>query len=166
MTHCGLLRDSTSFHRTTMLGRYLSTIHLWTLRKHSILHGLCTSQTYKYPYDTWSAVEFFLLTIYSLFYPRTLKPPLVIFLQVWTVYSSELRLHCHLCRARCAVSTISILWTLPPVTLQHWWMHEKKNVEPEITWSQFQRRFTPGFKNILDHGVTSGWYDTDNTFQV
>jgi len=77
MTHCGLLRGSTSFHRTTMLGRYLSTVCLWTLRKHSTLHGLCTVQTYKYPYDTWSAVEFFLPTIYSLFYPRTIKPPSV-----------------------------------------------------------------------------------------
>jgi len=53
MTHCGLLRGSTSFHRTTMLGRYLSTVRLWTLRKHSTLHGLCAAQTYKYPYATW-----------------------------------------------------------------------------------------------------------------
>jgi len=105
-----------SFHRTTKLGRYLYTIHLWTLRKHSTLHGLCTAQTYKYSYDTWSPVEFFLLTIYSLFYPRTFKPPSVILLQVWTFYSSELRLHCHLCRARCAVSIISILCPLPPNT--------------------------------------------------
>jgi len=60
-----------------MLGRYLSTVRLWTLRKHSTLHGLCVAQTYKYPYATWSAVEFFLLTIYSLFYPRTIKPPSV-----------------------------------------------------------------------------------------
>jgi len=122
MTHCGLLRGSTSFHRTTMLGRYLSTVRLWTFRKHSTLHGLCAAQTYKYPYATWSAVEFFLLTIYSLFYPRTIKPPSVILLQVWTFYSSELRLHCHLSRARCVVSTFSILWTLPPDILfsKHW----------------------------------------------
>ena len=79
MTHCGLLQGSTSFHRTTMLGRYLSTVRLWTLRKHSTLHGLCTAQTYKYPYTTWSAVEFFLPMIYSLFYPRTFKPPSVIY---------------------------------------------------------------------------------------
>jgi len=42
-----------------MLGRYLSTVRLWTLRKHSTLHGLCGAQTYKYPYGTWNAVEFF-----------------------------------------------------------------------------------------------------------
>ena len=116
MTHCGLLRDSTSFHKTTVLGRYLSAVHLWTLRKHSTLHGLCAPQTYKYPYSTWSHVEFFFPTIYSVFYPRNIKLPLVILFQVWTFYSSELRLHYHLCRACCAVSTISIVWTLPPVS--------------------------------------------------
>jgi len=30
-------------------------------------------------------------------------------------------------------------------TLQHCWMRSKKNVMPEITWSQLHRRFTPGF---------------------
>ena len=40
MTHCGLLQDSMSFHRTTMLGRYLSTIQLWTLRD-SLLYVVC-----------------------------------------------------------------------------------------------------------------------------
>jgi len=55
-----------------MLGRYLSTVRLWTLRKHSTLHGLCTVQTYKYPYDTWSAVEFFLPSVYCFkFEPST-----------------------------------------------------------------------------------------------
>ncbi|KAG2029121.1 hypothetical protein BDR03DRAFT_1018871 [Suillus americanus] len=31
-------------------------------------------------------------------------------------------------------------------TLQHRWMQTKKNVKPEITWSQLRRRFTPGFE--------------------
>ncbi|KAJ7070248.1 hypothetical protein B0H15DRAFT_957851 [Mycena belliarum] len=46
-------------------------------------------------------------------------------------------------------------------TLQHRWMREKKNVKPEIGWSQMRRRFTPGFENILDIGVNEGWYDPD-----
>ncbi|KIK32530.1 hypothetical protein CY34DRAFT_27200 [Suillus luteus UH-Slu-Lm8-n1] len=50
-------------------------------------------------------------------------------------------------------------------TLQHRWMHMKKNVMPEITWSQLRHRFTPGFETYLDHGVESGWYDCDNTLQ-
>ncbi|KAG2134218.1 hypothetical protein BD769DRAFT_1385810 [Suillus cothurnatus] len=50
-------------------------------------------------------------------------------------------------------------------TLQHRWMRTKKNVMPEITWSQLRRRFTPGFETYLDHGVESGWYDFDNTLQ-
>ncbi|KAG2344574.1 hypothetical protein BDR05DRAFT_947268 [Suillus weaverae] len=51
-------------------------------------------------------------------------------------------------------------------TLQHCWMRTKKNVKPEITWSQLQRWFTPGFETLLDEGVQSGWYDSDNTLQV
>ncbi|KAJ6458318.1 hypothetical protein C8R47DRAFT_995285 [Mycena vitilis] len=46
-------------------------------------------------------------------------------------------------------------------TLQHRWMREKKNVKPEIGWSQMRRRFTPGFENILDVGAKEGWYDPD-----
>lgn len=44
-------------------------------------------------------------------------------------------------------------------TLQHRWMREKKNVMPEIGWSQLRHRFTPGFEDILDVGVNNGWYD-------
>ncbi|KAG2359833.1 hypothetical protein BDR07DRAFT_1291218 [Suillus spraguei] len=51
-------------------------------------------------------------------------------------------------------------------TLQHRWMRTKKNVMPEITWSQLRRRFTPGFESILDRGVNEGWYDSSNTLQV
>ncbi|KAG1719695.1 hypothetical protein EDB19DRAFT_1836499 [Suillus lakei] len=50
--------------------------------------------------------------------------------------------------------------------LQHRWMHNKKNVMPEITWSQLRRRFTLGFESLLDHGVNTGWYNTNNTVQV
>ncbi|KAJ7721439.1 hypothetical protein DFH07DRAFT_872169 [Mycena maculata] len=39
-------------------------------------------------------------------------------------------------------------------TLQHRWMREKKNVMPEISWSQLRHRFTPGFEDILDIGIS------------
>ncbi|KAG1797415.1 uncharacterized protein HD556DRAFT_1431118 [Suillus plorans] len=51
-------------------------------------------------------------------------------------------------------------------TLQHRWMRTKKNVMPEITWSQLRRCFTPGFESILDRGVNEGWYDSSTTLQV
>lgn len=44
-------------------------------------------------------------------------------------------------------------------TVQHRWMRSKKNVKPEIAWSQFRRRWSPGFQNLLDNGVKEGWYD-------
>ncbi|KAG2078334.1 hypothetical protein BDR04DRAFT_1124232 [Suillus decipiens] len=40
-------------------------------------------------------------------------------------------------------------------TLQHHWMRNKKNVTPEIMWSQLQHCFMPGFKSLLEHGVVS-----------
>ncbi|KAJ6474357.1 hypothetical protein C8R45DRAFT_835079 [Mycena sanguinolenta] len=46
-------------------------------------------------------------------------------------------------------------------TLQHRWMLKKKNVMPEIGWSQLRHRFTPGFEDILDVGVNNGWYNPD-----
>ncbi|KAG1896356.1 uncharacterized protein F5891DRAFT_1130312 [Suillus fuscotomentosus] len=51
-------------------------------------------------------------------------------------------------------------------TLQHRWMRTKKNVMPEITWSQLRRRFTPGFETLLDEGVIEGWYDSGNTLHM
>ncbi|KAJ7511196.1 hypothetical protein B0H11DRAFT_1954316 [Mycena galericulata] len=51
-------------------------------------------------------------------------------------------------------------------TLQHRWMNEKKNVMPEIGWSQLRRRWTPGFEDILDIGVNNGWYDPSNLLQA
>lgn len=51
-------------------------------------------------------------------------------------------------------------------TLQHRWMRDKKNVMPEITWSNLRRRFTPGFEDILELGVVNGWYDTSETLDV
>ncbi|KDR70020.1 hypothetical protein GALMADRAFT_230371 [Galerina marginata CBS 339.88] len=45
-------------------------------------------------------------------------------------------------------------------TIQHRWMRQKKNVMPEIAWSQLRRRFTPGFEDILEYGVANGIYDS------
>ncbi|KAI6097993.1 hypothetical protein EV401DRAFT_2247148 [Pisolithus croceorrhizus] len=50
-------------------------------------------------------------------------------------------------------------------TLQHRWMRHKKNIMPEIMWSQLWRHFTPGFEAILEHGVKEGWYDIENTLE-
>ncbi|PPQ91133.1 hypothetical protein CVT25_013281, partial [Psilocybe cyanescens] len=47
-------------------------------------------------------------------------------------------------------------------TIQHRWMRHKKNVMLEIAWSQLRRRFTPGFEDILQCGVTNDWYDIGN----
>lgn len=40
--------------------------------------------------------------------------------------------------------------------VQHRWMRTKKNVMPEITWSQLRQRFTPGFEALLEEGLESG----------
>ncbi|KAG6370288.1 hypothetical protein JVT61DRAFT_12239 [Boletus reticuloceps] len=50
--------------------------------------------------------------------------------------------------------------------VQHRWMRTKKNIMPEIAWSQLRRRFTPGFEALLGEGVDAGWYDSDNTLQT
>ena len=34
-------------------------------------------------------------------------------------------------------------------TIQNRWRREKKNIPPEIFWSNLRRRFTPGFEDIL-----------------
>ncbi|KAI6156948.1 hypothetical protein BKA82DRAFT_142282, partial [Pisolithus tinctorius] len=50
--------------------------------------------------------------------------------------------------------------------VQHRWMRTKKNIKPEIAWSQLRHHFSPGFESLLDMGVDSGWYDPDNTLQL
>jgi hypothetical protein len=50
--------------------------------------------------------------------------------------------------------------------VQHCWMHVKKNIMPEIAWSQLQHRFTPGFEKLLEQGTVAGWFDPDNTLQL
>ncbi|KIO09183.1 hypothetical protein M404DRAFT_22370 [Pisolithus tinctorius Marx 270] len=41
-------------------------------------------------------------------------------------------------------------------TLQHQWMRSKKNIKPEIMWSQLHQHFTPGFEALLEDGVQPG----------
>lgn len=50
--------------------------------------------------------------------------------------------------------------------VQHRWMRSKKNIMPEIAWSQLRRCFAPGFEALLDEGVAEGWYDPHNTLQL
>jgi len=50
--------------------------------------------------------------------------------------------------------------------VQHRWMRAKKNIKPEIAWSQLRRCFSPGFEALLDTGLDAGWYDPDNTLQL
>ncbi|KAG6371003.1 hypothetical protein JVT61DRAFT_10722 [Boletus reticuloceps] len=43
--------------------------------------------------------------------------------------------------------------------VQHRWMCTKKNIMPEIAWSQLR-------EDLLNQGVDVGWYDPDNTLQL
>ena len=64
----------------------------------------------------------------------------------------------------------TLLWQMHDPTLegfvQHRWMRTKKNIKPEIAWSQLRWRFCPGFEALLETGVDEGWYDPDNTLQL
>lgn len=67
--------------------------------------------------------------------------------------------------ANCHTNTRQMLNPTLEGTIQHRWKHNKANVKPEITWSLLRRQFTPGFENILDSGVTQGFYDVDDPLQ-
>ncbi|KAJ6568517.1 hypothetical protein B0H19DRAFT_939041 [Mycena capillaripes] len=64
--------------------------------------------------------------------------------------------------------TLLRLWHDPSLngTLQHRWMKEKKNVMPEIGWSQLRHRWTPGFEDILEIETNNGWYDPSILLQA
>ncbi len=47
-------------------------------------------------------------------------------------------------------------------TLQHRWMRGHDNVKPEIAWSQFRRRFSPGFEDMLQFGVDQNLYNPND----
>ncbi|KAI6095605.1 hypothetical protein EDD16DRAFT_1492238 [Pisolithus croceorrhizus] len=64
----------------------------------------------------------------------------------------------------------TLLWQMHDPMLegyvQHWWMHTKKNIMPEIAWLQLCHRFSPGFESLLNTGVDAGWCDPDNMLQL
>jgi hypothetical protein len=51
-------------------------------------------------------------------------------------------------------------------TLQHRWKREKKNVKPEITWSQTRKRWSPGFEYYLNEGIANHWFDPEDYREV
>ncbi|KAI5998323.1 hypothetical protein F5J12DRAFT_724905, partial [Pisolithus orientalis] len=52
----------------------------------------------------------------------------------------------------------TLLWQMHDLALegyiQHQWMHTKKNIKPEIAWSQLCCRFSPAFESLLDMAVS------------
>lgn len=61
----------------------------------------------------------------------------------------------HACDPRLAIAN----------TLQHRWKTDKKNVIPEIFWSQLRSRWAPGFEDLIQLGIDQGWYCVDNFVQ-
>ncbi|KAG1758561.1 hypothetical protein EDD22DRAFT_783750 [Suillus occidentalis] len=50
-------------------------------------------------------------------------------------------------------------------TLQHKFRGDHRNIKPEIFWSQLRRRWTPGFEDILDFGLSTGIYNPDDALE-
>jgi hypothetical protein len=50
-------------------------------------------------------------------------------------------------------------------TLQHRFATKHNNILSEIKWSIFRRDFSPGFEDMLERGVQSGWYDVNDTLE-
>ncbi|KAJ7278500.1 hypothetical protein C8J57DRAFT_1434292 [Mycena rebaudengoi] len=50
-------------------------------------------------------------------------------------------------------------------TLQHRWMRKHQNIKPEALWSQLRRQWTPGFEDVLDHGLNNGLYNPDDPLE-
>ena len=50
-------------------------------------------------------------------------------------------------------------------TLQHCFSRGHNNILSEIKWSIFRQDFSPGFEDILQHGVDSGWYDVNDVLE-
>ena len=46
-------------------------------------------------------------------------------------------------------------------TVQHRFMHGKKNIKAEILWSIFRRDFAIGYEEVFQQGLDNGWYDPD-----
>ncbi|KAI6002443.1 hypothetical protein F5J12DRAFT_906318 [Pisolithus orientalis] len=56
------------------------------------------------------------------------------------------------------VNAQTLLWQMHDLALegyvQHWWMCTRKNIKPEIAWSQLCCCFSPGFESLLDMAVS------------
>ncbi|KAG2124899.1 hypothetical protein DEU56DRAFT_963243 [Suillus clintonianus] len=50
-------------------------------------------------------------------------------------------------------------------TLQHKFRGDHRNIKPEIFWSQLRCRWTPGFEDILDFGLSAGIYNPDDALE-
>ena len=50
-------------------------------------------------------------------------------------------------------------------TLQHRFASGHNNILSEIKWSVFHCDFSPGFKDVLEHGIQRGWYDVNDTLE-
>ena len=50
-------------------------------------------------------------------------------------------------------------------TLQHRFAPGHNNILSEIKWSVFRRDFSPGFEDMLEQGVQSGWYDVNDALE-
>jgi hypothetical protein len=50
-------------------------------------------------------------------------------------------------------------------TMQHRWCINKTNIKAEATWSQIRAQWTPGFEDVLDHGVNIGIYDASDPLE-
>ena len=50
-------------------------------------------------------------------------------------------------------------------TLQHRFAPGHNNILSEIKWSVFCCDFSPGFEDILEQGVQSGWYDVNDALE-
>lgn len=50
-------------------------------------------------------------------------------------------------------------------TLQHRFARGHNNILSEIKWSVFRRDFAPGFEDILQDGVSHGWYNINDPLE-
>ena len=50
-------------------------------------------------------------------------------------------------------------------TLQHLFCRDKKNIKSEIGWSQFRAQCAPGFEDLFDFGVNSGFYTASDPLE-
>ncbi|KZS86338.1 hypothetical protein SISNIDRAFT_421048, partial [Sistotremastrum niveocremeum HHB9708] len=50
-------------------------------------------------------------------------------------------------------------------TLQHRWRGKNRNIKPEVFWSILRRGWAPGFENVLQMGLSAGFYDPTRAWE-